>query len=189
MGLFKKKGKDKEKKSISQESPQLPELPKLPEFPEKRKEKQSIPKLPRFPNDSLGDKFSQDTIKQAVTGEKEGKKVSADEFDKRGEEMQKPSRIELPEPEEDLSEEREGYKFEKKHRETEPVFIRIDKFEEALKNFDKVKEQISEVEKLLTDIKSLKEEEEKELESWGKQIQNTKSRIEKIDKSIFSKIE
>ena len=42
---------------------------------------------------------------------------------------------------------------------------------------------------MLRDIKTIKEEEEKELEGWEKEIQTIKEQIEKVDKDIFSKIE
>ena len=71
----------------------------------------------------------------------------------------------------------------------EPIFIRIDKFEESLKVFEKTKERISEVDKMLKDIKKLKEEEERELEIWEQEIQNLKNQMEKVDEDIFSKIE
>ena len=63
MGLFGKK----EKKS-EVEIPTLPKLPKLPDFPEMSDE--GIRQLPSFPSSQIGKKFSQDTIKDAVSGER-----------------------------------------------------------------------------------------------------------------------
>ena len=71
----------------------------------------------------------------------------------------------------------------------EPIFIRIDKFEESLRSFERAKEQVKDIEKMLGDVKKLKEEEEKELSMWEKEVQKTKQEIEKIDQDIFSKIE
>ena len=70
MGWFKKK----EEKEV----PSLPELPRLPELPSIREEgfdDFKIHQLPSFPTNALGKKFSQDTIKEAVAGEKEGEEV------------------------------------------------------------------------------------------------------------------
>ena len=78
---------------------------------------------------------------------------------------------------------------EKKTVKAEPVFIRIDKFEEGLQVFEKAKEKISEMEKMLRDIKRIREEEEKELDFWENEIQKIKEQIEKVDRDIFSKIE
>jgi hypothetical protein len=77
MGWFNKK-EDEEK------IPQLPELPKLPEFPSAREESDDnqIHKLPSFPNSQLGQKFSQNTIKEAVTGKEEVEDAhDADDFE------------------------------------------------------------------------------------------------------------
>ncbi len=71
----------------------------------------------------------------------------------------------------------------------EPIFIRIDTFEESLKIFESTKNRIFEIEKMLRDIKRLKEEEEKELEMWEQEIQNLKQQIEKVDQDIFSKVD
>src|SRR5690606_21643986 len=59
-------------------------------------------------------------------------------------------------------------------KETGPVFIRIDKFEEALKVFKETKEKIGEIEKLLEETRELKEKEERELSSWEEEIQGMK---------------
>lgn len=71
----------------------------------------------------------------------------------------------------------------------EPVFIRIDKFEEALKTFQKTKKEILEIEKALKDIGAVREDEDKELESWQNDIIKVKEQIENIDRDIFSRIE
>jgi hypothetical protein len=71
MGWFNKKDKgDKKDKLPPTGVPELPKLPELPELPELSKtprSKEPIHQLPSFPNNSLGQKFSQNTIKQAVT--------------------------------------------------------------------------------------------------------------------------
>src|SRR3989338_136025 len=69
------------KKDSGDEIPPLPDLPELPEindddildYAEKELgEKEEVNKLPRFPSNSTGDKFSQDAIKDAISGKKEG---------------------------------------------------------------------------------------------------------------------
>jgi len=191
MGWFKKKEKKDEKKDI----PSLPELPKLPEFPKyERKDLEQIHQLPSFPNDSLGKKFSQNTIKEAVAGKKEDEEVfETDDFvatEDNMRMMEKPLKKrltkELPFPKKIP----EGFKeAAKKVKEAEPIFIRIDKFKESLEAIENAKQQISEIEKMLMGIKRIKEEEEKELELWENEIQTAKEQIEKVDTDIFSKIE
>jgi hypothetical protein len=179
MGWFNKKGKKEEKSDI----PPLPELPKLPELPGKRNS-EPIHQLPSFPNNSLGEKFSQNTIKEVVTGEKEGEEVfEADDF---GERQMMPRSLikELP-----RQVPKEFEKAAKRVKEAEPIFIRIDKFEESLQIIDKTKKQISDIEKMFRDIREIKEDEEKELELWENEIRTAKEQIEKVDKDIFSKVE
>jgi hypothetical protein len=200
MGWFNKKKEEKK------EIPSLSELPKLPEIPRISGEEGnfSINKLPSFPNNSLGEKFSQNTIKEAVTGKKEGEEVfETDDFARTEDKprmMQKPPKefpikefpyerkgiVTAPRTREVPEEFREA---ERMVRKTEPIFIRIDKFEESLDMLEKIKKEILEIEKMLRDVKRIKEEEEKELESWESRIQITKEQIEKIDRDIFSKLE
>jgi len=183
MGLFKKRGKKEEIPSL----PELPQLPELPEFPETEEySDENIPQLPSFPNGSLGNRFSQNIIKEAVTGRKEVEEVDADEFaeEREMQTMRKPLVRE--------SGEKEFFPtFEKivKTREAEPIFIRIDKFEDGSKTFEQVKKKILEIEDKFDDIKKIKEDEEKELEFWGKEIKEIKEKIERIDRNIFSKID
>jgi hypothetical protein len=189
MGLFNKGEKNKKGKSGG--VPSLPELPKLPELPDfsgiGEEEEDEIPQLPSFPNGSLGDKFSEDTIKKAVTGKKEAEDIYADEFAEE-EDMQKMRRpLVREEPE------REEYhpRMEKQTsvKEGEPLFVRIDKFEESSKILEEVRKKIEDIEKMFRDIKKIKEEEETELGFWQEEITKIKEKIEKIDKNIFSKLD
>ena len=170
MGLLKKSKKvDKGKnKYMSHDSQPLPKLPELPDFegPETRGQ---LSQLPQFPNDSFGEKFSQDVIKGAVTGEKEENEedFEADDFVPEEEQMMhQPLRKEFKSVPSTFREAARSVK--------EPIFIRIDKFEESLHAFDKAKQQITEIEKMLRDVKTLKEAEERELILWEKEVQKTK---------------
>jgi len=208
MGLF-----NKEKKEEKEDFPKLPELPRLPDLPRFDDEK-GLPQLPSFPRNSFGEKFSQNTIKDAVSGRKEGdsfEKVDADEFAEEDEMeneqmMQKPSGRKLMSMESDENSDEDEFrqfqKFERKvmeapsfstpgnsYKKGEPIFIRLDKFEESLKIFEKTRNQISEIEDVLKEIKRIKEQEEKELMFWEQELQNMKKQIEKVDKDIFSRVE
>jgi hypothetical protein len=184
MGWFNKK--DKKEGRLS-----LPELPRLPELPGMYKEpnlnnQQLIPQLPSYPSSSFGEKFSQNAIKDAVSGEEEDfdeEDFDADESMDEDEDekmmMQKPLTREEP------TVHRSMRSIPQKN---EPVFVRLDKFEDGLKIFEETKHRISEMEKMLKDIKRTKEEEEKELNEWESEIQRLKGQFEKIDRDIFSKI-
>ena len=197
MGLFKKK--EAEKKEI----PRFPELPRLPELPILGKGQiqgppKSVSQLPSFPKNSIGEKFSQNTIKHAISGKKEGEEVfDADDFAEREyENMQM-----MPKPLKDfpfMEDKKIGepikirampYKEESSLERSEPIFIRIDRFEESLNIFKKVQNQILRIEKDLSHLKKIKEEETKELDFWEKQIQEIKQQVEKIDSEIFSKVD
>lgn len=175
MGLFKRK-KGKEEKRV-EELPKLPELPELPKLPGFK----TLPPLPKYPSTTFGNEFSQKSIKEAVAGKKEDE-IEADEFVK--EQMMpisqriKHSKIsKMPH----IRERRPGSK--------KPVFIRIDKFEESLRIFEETKEKIFDIEKLLSEIKHLKEKEGIELSDWSAEIHTIKNQIEKVERDIFSKIE
>ncbi|HUW43930.1 MAG TPA: hypothetical protein VMV95_03155 [Bacillota bacterium] len=184
MGLFNKK------KEVKKEVFSLAALPKLPEFPRLDDESTQIHKLPSFPSNSLGTRFSNNTIKEAVTGGKEDELPADDFFDEDDMRMmQEPARKPLiREIKEDTSErlKRTGFKNEKSF--TEPIFIRIDRFEEALRIFNETKKKLLNIERILEEVKRIKEKEENELKTWENEIRSMKEQIEKVDKDIFSKI-
>jgi len=191
MGLFSKK------KEAGTE--QVPELPKLPETSGAKSpliptsEIPDVPPglpriktqtLPILPNSQAGEKFKQEAIKHAIT---------------------KPTQ-ELPELQPALEPPpiplREGL-AEKRTQEipsitpsktptikkTEPVFIRLDKFQAATETFEELKSKILEIEDLLKKTREIKIKEEQELANWEREIQIIKSRIDLINKDIFNELE
>lgn len=268
MGLFTKNKKEEPRKILPvtprvSELPEFSELPKLPELPpldEDEYSDEAVPKLPAFPTNTLGTKFSQDTIKEAVSGKKgvEGVFDANDFSDEEDLEiMHKPLKLikkdveEYEKPEirkkiirpsyepfyrEDekmvrsikssimeeepmvrsiksnmVEEEQPVYEESfplmpsitsrettpsRRYREkstgtkkAEPVFVRLDKFEEGMNLFDDIKAQIADMEHLIKNTKEIKQKEEEELNSWQNQLQEVKRQIEKVDRDIFSKIE
>lgn len=201
MGLF---GRKEKKGGSMDEIPALPRLPRLPEFPEigAGMEDQTIRQLPSFPSSSIGKRFSQDSIKDAVSGGRGGENVYADDFS--GNEirmMQEPLRRPFAEEVEDEEEESTGNRMVFPQRqserpgngsgfrqELEPVFVRIDRFEDGLRIFEDIKNQISEIERVLAETKRLKEKEEAELRSWEEELKRMKIEIEKMGRDIFSKV-
>ena len=187
MALFGKKDK-KEVPNL----PRLPELPSLPDLPnlEAPNKPEEVHQLPAFPTSSLGEKFSQDTIKNAVTGEEENFEMQEPEITEAPLEKVEgssgfPTQIEQGTP---LAQQAIEKIAQPKVVAAEPVFIRLDKFEDALEIFENTKEKISEIEELLKETKELKEKEEKELSLWTSEIQNIKEQIDEVDRDIFSKI-
>ncbi|MFA5071846.1 MAG: hypothetical protein WC511_05810 [Candidatus Pacearchaeota archaeon] len=173
MGLFKKK----EKKGEVPKLPELPTLPELPRLPEFEKFEEKLPQLPSFPNGDLGNRFSQNTIKEAITGKRE-EEVSAEEMEEEIPMMRQPR----------VKEENETYFEKSMPANSEPIFIRMDKFEDGSKSFEEVKKKVVEIEKMLAGVKQIKEDEEKELQSWADEIMQIKEKLEKVDEDIFSKV-
>lgn len=71
----------------------------------------------------------------------------------------------------------------------EPIFIKIDKFKEAMANFELVKKRLNETTELLEKIKETRAKEEEELNDWAEELGLIKQKISSIDKKIFSNLE
>lgn len=199
MGLF---GKKEKKEFVMPEMPRLPELPKLPApsapltYPPISEEEEmtpSIHQLPSFPTTEFGSRMSQDTIKNAVSGKENFPKFPEPEFTISTEPMEREPEIErriIPRDDIEIPSQPAPISIgTKKVVSDEPIFIRIDKFEESMKIFEKIKIKISEIEHLLTETKEVKDKENQELNKWQEEIQKIKLQIEKVDQDIFSKIE
>ena len=192
MGLFSKKN---DKQSNIPKLPELPSLPSLPNlpgnFPSIDEDENDVHELPSFPTSTMGDKFSRDSIKSAVSGDDEEEnepKITRQELipnaPKSAFTPQKPMSTEkMPK----MATMKKMVSKEPVH-ETGPVFIRIDRFEEALHVFKDTREKINEIEKILEETKTLKAKEEEELSNWESEIQTMKQKIEKVDNDIFSKV-
>ncbi len=189
MGWFNKKENRSE-----MDAPALPELPKIPDMPKFSKslsmDQMTIPHLPSYPNTSFGKKFSQNAIKDAVSGEKEDEGDSHADESYGNEMMPEPpqfgflKRTSMPDDEYTPK----AVNSFGKQQKAEPVFIRIDKFQESLNMFEETKKKISEMEDMLRNVKKIKDEESKELSQWEIEIQRIKSEFEKINRNLFSKV-
>jgi len=160
MGWFKKK--EEGKKEMRDEAPSLPELPRLPEFGNRniKMKQERISQLPSFPNNSLGMKFSQDSIKEAVSGGKEVEEdLELNNFTPKTREVQT-----MPNPQ--FKEKRIDYKKDimtmphnqLREIKQEPVFIRIDKFEESADSIEEIKIQMYLTKLVESDIKVTEKE-------------------------------
>ena len=180
-------GKDEEKEDI----PKLPELPPLPNFDTKvdfsPKSDKKLPALPTFPSSITGEKISNQAVKRAV------KEYDEDSFEN------KTMTRELEDDDEIIPNFNPHPNYqnnipqrtmpEKPISRNEPIFIRIDKYQESLANFQEVKTKILEIENMLKEIKEIKTKEEAELQEWEQEIQDAKAKLDRIDKTIFQKLE
>ena len=193
MGLFSKK----------EDVPTIPPAPQLPPLPKSQEpEKKDLPELPSFPSDSKNETLNQEMVKSAVSDIPEDNEVNVEipeglhiEEEPKEESMMippKPSLNEvIPEPPQrrtlEINEPTTNNK-KPKTRETEPIFVRIDKFQSAQKNFEKIKEKVKEIESVLRKIKDVKSQEETELKGWTEDVEKIKARLSEIDSGIFDQI-
>jgi len=168
MMFFGKKEEKKPMLPVLRGSEDLPELPQLPE----ERQNTEFPTLPRM--NQTKDNLDLGIIKSTIFPQVR-KMDSASEY--------KPSF----KPEE-VSESNSEGNFSTNQPKDEPIFVKIDKFHEALDNFNKIKEKVLEIENELKNINEIKQKEEEELKEWESEIQSIKARMNTIDNSLFSKI-
>ena len=204
MGWFKKEGeKPMVKEAVvvaeSEDNYELPELPDIPELPEipimsSPKEKEKPQSLPIFPSNKLGEQLSQRSIKDAVSkrnnttysdmnlGMNPGFMSNTQQY---GQSMpiktQQKIFPNISEP--------PALRGKTKGKGEEPLFIRIDKFEESALKFNNVKEKLREAERMLSQVQQIKKHEESELATWESELRMLKTQIDEIDEDIFSKVE
>ena len=80
----------------------------------------------------------------------------------------------------DINEERKGA--------SEPVFVKIDKYRQAIAGLEMIKKKLHETSNLLEKIKETRQKEDEELEIWTQEISSIKEKIELIDRKLFSGI-
>ena len=201
MGLFSKK----------EDVPEIPPAPTLPDLPksEGQPEKKNLPELPSFPASSKNENLNQEMVKSAVAdmpspGEEEvhveipeGLHVTEEQ---EGESMipPKPSVEEaIPEPPKIPSiadtpkktlELNAATPNKPITKQVEPIFVRIDRFQSAQKNFENIKDKVKEIDSVLGRIKGVKSKEEEELKGWTEDVEKIKARLAEVDSGIFDQI-
>ena len=209
MGLFKKK----EGIPTIPTSSSLPPLPSISDEPIKR----DLPGLPSFPTGFKNTNLNQEMVKSAVSDmpspEEEEEYAEAPESFNVEEEpeeelknFQRPLiRSSIPEPPKPiLPSKPKPVRLQippapvvpthlpqspiPNLRTNEPIFIRIDKFQAAQKNFEEIKSKITEMESVLQKIIEVKAQEEEELKGWTEDVEKLKIRLSEIDSNIFSQL-
>ena len=204
MGLFSKKENVPEIPTAPTQ-PTLPELPELPKLPED--EEKELPELPSFPSTAKNENLNQEIVKSAVADNTspEGKSIGEDvqsdihiseepeeesmipprpsEKDTVSPPPSQPSIMDAPKRTLEINTTKES-----PTKEIEPIFVRIDKFQSAQKNFEQIKSKIKEIELVIEKIKDTKSKEEVELKGWTEDVEQIKSRLSEIDSGIFDQI-
>lgn len=148
--------------SKKEEKPELPPL-RFPEFPKEQ------PKVPAYePGISPAEAAS---IKQAVTTP--GLEIP----------------IRKPMPTRPSFTEKPAYVAPEHERETQKrgqtLFVKMERYKEAVSKMDHIKETITEAEKVLRKLDEIKRQEDEELSRWHQDLETIKSKILSIDKSLF----
>jgi hypothetical protein len=195
-------------------NPSLPPLPPLPSIPtaEEGSIKKELPELPSFPSSSKNENLNQEIVKSAVSDvsppeENEEKAQIPKSFHRIKAPVDetigapKPSIWDSPEPAplptEEVKKQAPVIPDVPKHapspatpqqKQEEPIFVRIDKFQAAQKNFDEIKSKMEEMELVLKKIKEVRSREEEELKGWTEDVEKLKFRLSEIDSNIFSQL-
>ena len=177
MPLFGKK-KTEKKIMFGREEREIPEIPPsaelesikgaVGEFPESE-----LPELPEMPSPKLtppGEFLGEEVTKAIIP------RLPA----------QKPAE-EIPSPQK--FEAARVFTREIKPKFREPIFVKIDKFKEAVESLDTINKKIQELTQLMEKIKETRAKEEEEISKWEQELQDIKSRLAIIDQKLFSKLE
>lgn len=70
-------------------------------------------------------------------------------------------------------------------QEGKTLFIKIDKYKEAMHDINSLKTKIAEAERILSSIEEIKAEEDSKLNKWNGEIQEIKEKILSLDKNLF----
>lgn len=192
MPLFKKK-QEKVEKAFG--IPELPSFPEVQEIKEALKPREVtnevIPPLPAFPSFSnypppvQAQQLQKPDIKKI---EEIGLPVWREQRVPLTQELNPMQQIIPPQittPFESAQERTE----ERILRAREPIFIKIDKFSEALSNFESIKKKVEEIDDLLKRTREIRQKEQEEFNAWEKEIIEIKEKINSIDEKLFSKLE
>ena len=66
-----------------------------------------------------------------------------------------------------------------------PVFVKVDEYKEILDVLEMIKSKVKEIRAALGDINSLRNEEDAELATWNKTINEIEKKIDGIDRIMF----
>jgi len=71
----------------------------------------------------------------------------------------------------------------------EPIFVKIDKFRDALNILESIKKKLRESSELLESIRETQRRENEEIDKWAREIEELKDKIMMVDKKLFEKVE
>lgn len=74
---------------------------------------------------------------------------------------------------------------ENTEKKTGPIFIKIDKYDEAVDHINSIKDKINEIESIVENLKKMKRDEDNALDEWKSSLNEIKEKLMMIDKSLF----
>lgn len=202
---------------VPQNPPNTFTIPAEKDFSPSKNKPVTLPALPAFPNSSTANRVSRDAIKSALAPSPpptppvlqtvspkpytqeieedmtkfiepsghfriESSDSDRESDDSRQKEAEEEVSIPLPEP-------RIPIRKVERVSSTQPIFIRLDKFQNSAKNIHEIKRNVSEVESYLASIKEVRDKEGREILEWEHLISETKSKLENIEKTLFSTLD
>jgi hypothetical protein len=190
--------------------PSLPPAPQLPRFDSNSLEtipsppqtpKKELPELPSFPSNPSNENLNQEIVKSAVNDHPE----DSGDNEVIVEEVPRPlhPQIGIPSvPKKEIVVEPKKFEhhfaspkpqikppvIRREVKESEPIFVRIDKFQSAQKDFEQIKVKLKEAESILKKVREVRSKEDSEISEWTHDLENLKSRLQEIDSNIFDQI-
>jgi hypothetical protein len=180
--FWKKKEEDKGLPDLPPVKPIFRDNTPLANIPEEPIEKHA---LPTFPDTPISSKFSEAAIKEAV----EEKESHESEEESVPESEEKPERRPIIRELEEAPKRKIAVEAKPSLKKSEDVYVKIDRFHSARKSLTAAKGKLHEINELLKKIRETRMREDQELQSWEKEIDTVKSKIEDVTSSIFEKVE
>lgn len=76
-------------------------------------------------------------------------------------------------------------KFEESPKDDKELFIKVEKYEHAMKILEDLKDSFKRTEDILQNLQTIKQHEDKEITNWTAQIQKLKNKIISVDSILF----
>ena len=152
------------------DSMMLPELPTL-------SDRRFLPELPSMPSTNFGNRFNNEMVKSAVVdspGEMGDNMTIMDDVPQQ--EDFYPSALPLHQS------------MQQRPKTNEMVWVRIDKFQEAQKDFNEVKKKVKETELLLREVRAINQKEDAQVTEWVKDLERVKILLMDVDSKVFNQL-
>ncbi len=66
-----------------------------------------------------------------------------------------------------------------------PVFVKVDEYKSILELLETIKQRLDQARQLLAKVNELKQQEDQQIETWARDIEDVKERIASVDKSLL----